>query len=345
MSSAQRQWIRLLHHVHQAMLRTRSAGAIFKGYAGYLKPGGRAYERHVEQEIEEYGRVHAAGGESVVPLIEPAPPSWLDVQGRAARRIRAATGDDLVGHVTARLRSQPGFRMLSLGSGPGGLELQCARQAPSAKLVCVDLNPGLMEMGREQAASEELAVEFQQGDLNTIELPANEFDLVFCHASLHHLLELEHVFQQIRRTLKSGGELIAVDVVTRHGYRMWPETRKVIDSIWRTLPEPYRVNHTAYHRKAPDEKAFEVDTRLSNMECIRSEDILPLLDAGFETVAFVPYFSLCRRFFDTMYGPNYDLDRPLDRAIVDWIWELDCHYLDSGELKPETFFGVYRSRS
>ena len=334
MSISKRYWVRLLFYLHQVKLR---AGSLAAGIRG------RAYERQLDHEIEEYGRVHAEGGDTAVPLIEPAPASWLDMQGRAAARIRSATGNDMQGHVVSRLRGHDGVRMLSLGSGPGGLELEFAREAPSAKIVCVDVNAGLMDKGREQAFSENLSVEFQQGDLNTIELPAGEFDLVFCHASLHHLTELEHVFGQIKRTLKPGGELIAVDVVTRHGYRMWPETRKVIDDIWKTLPTRYRVNHTSYHVEMADEKIFETDARRFNMECVRSEDILPLLDAEFETVAYVPYFGLCRRFFDTMYGPNFDLERSLDLALLDWVWALDCDYLDTGELKPETFFGIYRS--
>ena len=46
-----------------------------------------------------------------------------------------------------------------------------------------------------------------------------------------------------------------------------------------------------------------------------------------------------------MYGPNYELDKPLDKAIFDWIWALDRHYIESGALPPETFFGIYRPRA
>jgi hypothetical protein len=35
-------------------------------------------------------------------------------------------------------------------------------------------------------------VRFSQADLNTVSLPKREFDLVFCHACLHHVLELEN---------------------------------------------------------------------------------------------------------------------------------------------------------
>ena len=187
-----------------------------------------------------------------------------------------------------------------------------------------------------------LRVSFESVDLNTVILPPNEFDIVLCHASLHHLIELESIIEQIKRTLRPGGELLVVDVITRHGYRMWPETRKVVSDLFRTLPKRYRVNHTAYLGKTADKRVYDADTRPSNMECIRSEDILPLLSSNFSTDAFVPCFSISRRFFDTMYGPNYDLSRPLDRAIVNWIWELDCEYLRTNTLRPETFFGIYR---
>ena len=322
-----------------------SAGAWFRGYVGYLRPGTRAYRRHVGEELKHYGEVHSEENTATVgqeTLFEPAPPAWEEIQSRAKALIRQQSGNDIDGHVISRLQVRPKIRLLSLGSGPGGVELGFVRQAPESEIVCMDLNPDLLRLGEERANAENLSVRFEQADLNTVSLPSDEFDIVFCHASLHHLIELETIIEQIKRTLRPGGELIVVDIITRHGYRMWPETRKIVSELWSTLPERYRVNHTAYLRKAVDKRIFEADTRPQNMECIRSEDILPLLNANFATEAFVPYLSICRRFFDTMYGPNYDLSQPLDRAILQWIWELDCEYLRTNTLRPETFFGIYK---
>jgi hypothetical protein len=77
------------------------------------------------------------------------------------------------------------------------------------------------------------------------------------------------------------------------------------------------------------------------MECIRAQDIIPVLSKNFRMHRFVPYFSISRRLLDTMYGPNYVPGRPLDDALIDWIWQLDRHYLETEQLKPETFFGIY----
>lgn len=311
--------------------------------AARLRFGSAAYRKRLEEEIEHYSELYSSGG--AAQLMEPAPPAWVELQRRAARLIRERTGADLTGHVTALLKARPRARMLSLGCGAGGVELVFARQARSSEILCLDINAAALELGRQAAAAEGLNVRFAEADLNRVELTPEAFDVVFCHASLHHVLELERLLAQVERALRPEGALVVVDIITRNGYRMWPETRKLAGAIFQTLPERYRLNHTAYlPRKRVDRKIWDGDTRGAGMECLRSEELLPLLQSRFRVECLAPHFSLCRRFFDTMYGPNYDLARPLDRAILDWIWELDCYLLEAGRLRPETFFGIFRRR-
>ena len=329
--------------------RLREAGrelrALLHSRPERLRPGSKWYQRRQGEELEHYTSVFyrqdAEGERSRETLVEPAPPSWVEILRRNSELIRQATGNDLVGHVISRLKAREGARLLSLGSGPGGVELVFAREAPGAEYLCLDLNPQVLKLGASSAAAEGLPVRFEQADLNTVVLPEREFDLVFCHASLHHVIELERLMEQVRRTLRPGGELVVVDVIARRGHRMWPETRTVVRAIWRTLPARYRVNHTAYAEERVDERIWEGDTRRFGMECIRGEEIVPLLERRFARRWYVPSLAMCRRFFDTMYGPNYDLERPLDLAILNWIWALDCAMLSSGQLRPESFFGVY----
>lgn len=305
------------------------------------RPGTGEYDEHVREEIEHYGRIYQED-EARENLMQPVPSAWIEAETRAANLIRQATGNDLVGHLLERLRGSPGSRMLSLGSGPGGVELEIARHVPDAVTLCLDINPDLLRLGRERAEAEGLAVEFAEADLNTVDLPAAAFDVVFCHAALHHVIELERLMQEIGRTLRPGGVLLTVDVVTRNGYLMWPETREIVAAIWKALPARFRINHTVYDAPLIDDEIWEADTSTAGMECARSEAILPAISERFEPVHYVPYFSLSRRFFDTMYGPSYDLTAPLDKAVFDWIWEMDVHHLAAKQLRPETFFGMYR---
>ena len=303
------------------------------------------YEDHKREEIRHYATVFteedAEGKSGKESLFQPTPPSWTEIENRSSELIRSKTGQTLLGHLATRFEKNPDIRMLSLGSGPGGIELSVARHARQGEILCMDFNPALLAMGTEKAVAEGLQVRFQETDLNTVTLPPREFDIVFCHASLHHVIELERLMAQIKTALKPGGELIILDVVTRTGYLMWPETRKVVEEIWKTLPSELCINHTGYGEPRPDKTVWEMDTSQSGMECIRSGDILPLLASRFTARHYVPYFSICRRFFDNMYGPNFDLRNPLHSAILNWVWELDRYYIETGRLKPETFFGIY----
>jgi 2-polyprenyl-3-methyl-5-hydroxy-6-metoxy-1,4-benzoquinol methylase len=311
--------------------------------ASELKAGSPEYEKHKKAEIEHYAEVFSDFSKSTDDrrLFQPVPQAWIEIETRAAELIKRSTGHDAAGHLVQRL-SNSRKRMLSLGSGPGGIELSVASVVPGADITCTDFNPVLLNLGRQRASSEGLSVQFEQMDLNTIALPAAEYDIVFCHAALHHVIELERLAEQIRRCLRPGGELIVVDVVTPSGYLMFPETREVVQNLWRTLPKELRVNHTAHPSgPRPDRDIWETDTSETGMECIRSGDILPTLERNFACRDFVPYFSLCRRFFDTMYGPNYDLKNPLHWSVLNFIWELDCFYIRAGILRPETFFAIY----
>jgi ubiquinone/menaquinone biosynthesis C-methylase UbiE len=305
-------------------------------------PGTAEYQAHLKEEVEHFSKLYEEP-EANASLFYKVPETWFEVERRAGELITEASGMNMSGHVVSRLNSRRGVRMLSLGSGPGGVELTFARRAVQAEIVCMDVNTELLELGRRHAAEGNLNVAFTEADLNLVELPTNEFDVVFCHAALHHVIELERLVEQIKRSLRPGGEFITVDVVTLNGYGMWPETRPVVQTLWQTLPSQFRLNHTGYAKPRTDEEIWEADTSAASMECIRSQDILPVLGDAFVNSVFVPYYSLSRRFFDTMYGPNYDLSRKLDRAIFEWIWELDTYYLQTQQLPPETFFGIYHA--
>jgi len=58
-------------------------------------------------------------------------------------------------------------------------------------------------------------------------------------------------------------------------------------------------------------------------------------------IHFIPALAFARRFFDGIFGYNYDLEKPLDLAIFEYIMSLDNYYIQAKILKPECFFGAY----
>jgi len=277
------------------------------------------------------------------PVAAPAS-AWSEAENRASALIRRLTGKTLSDHLLAALSARPGVQMLALGAGAGGVAVELLPHAPDAGLACIDSNAEWLQPGRQRARELAVDARFAAVDLDTIELEPRAFDLICCHAALYRVIELERMADQIQRALRPGGSFVVVDVVTRNGHAMWGETREVVQAIWKTLPAKFRLNHTAYTVPLIDDVIWEPDPLPSGVKTARPEDILPVIERRFSTEHFIPYYSLCRRFFDSMYGPNYDMAAPLDRAIFNWIWQLDRHYIEAKRLRPETFFAIYRTR-
>jgi ubiquinone/menaquinone biosynthesis C-methylase UbiE len=304
-----------------------------------------AYQESVKSEIEHYTSLYE-NEQSRKTLTETVPPSWVFVQERFNALIANANhGLSFVGEIVEHFKSHPGGCMVSIGSGPGALEMEIARHLENQnleyKIICMDINPNVLALGRERAESEGLKMSFIEKDINELTLEENYYDLIMCHASLHHLINLEHIYYEMNRSLVSDGKVVVLDIATRNGYLMWEETYKVVQDIWKVLPEKFKYNHTSYSEKRLEATYENRDYTGDSMECIRSQDVLPLLNEYFVCQTFVPFTSISRRFLDTMYGPNYDITQELDRAVMEFIWQLDNYYISNNILKPETFFGVY----
>jgi SAM-dependent methyltransferase len=257
---------------------------------------------------------------------------------------RAATGGaDFFQYIVNMARHRQGARILSLASGPGGVELDLARKLGAETMIeCIEINEELIALGTERAREERLNVRFYCQDINALRLEPRRYDLIMAHAALHHFVALEHIFTQVHAALKPDGEFVVNDVTSRNGYELWPETKAMVGQLWALLPERLRVNRSLYPAPQVDPEYPDRNYLGDGFECVRSQDILPLLQERFQVVHCVPYFAFARRFFDRMFGPNYDLSKPFDRAAVEFIWQLDCGLIRAGALRPETAFLVLR---
>lgn len=231
-------------------------------------------------------------------------------------------------------------RVVSLGCGTGDWEFAGARQTGGeVAFDLVDINEHLMSAATRLSQAEGLPISTIVADVNRIDLPARAYDFVLCRSSLHHFLELERLFEQIRRTLVPGGEFVVIgEWVGRNGLQLYPETERVAQKIFDTLPERLRLS--SYTGRI-DHVVPNEDHSVNSFEAVRSEDIMPLLLKSFtprEYVTFDAYISLL---LDFRYGRNYNLDSPEDKEWVERIAAGDLDHIRAGTLKPTAMFGIY----
>lgn len=81
---------------------------------------------------------------------------------------------------------------VSLGCGEGALERDLLAKRLCAHILGIDISQEALALARARARASGLTgVEYRQGDLNKLELPAASFDAAFFHQSLHHVENLD----------------------------------------------------------------------------------------------------------------------------------------------------------
>lgn len=283
-------------------------------------------------------------------MAQEVPPIWDKVEEHLADQIEAVTGvRNLYEYVARHVRGRKSVDLLGLGSGACGNELDgiaplLRRDGCELTLSCVDVNAKVLEQAGQAATERGVRFRPVVQDINRMSLGQSQYDVIVAYASLHHFLEQDHVAREVNRALRPDGIFVTVDIPTRNGYLMWDETLEVVNALWRVIPRKYKLDHTGFAVPTFVTTYANIDYSKNTFECINSEAILPALRRHLREVAFVPALSLARRFFDTKFGPNYDLREPLDLAIFRFVMELDRYYIASGILKPETFFGAYEKK-
>ncbi len=229
---------------------------------------------------------------------------------------------------------------LSLGSGSGTLEGALLKAGTLKRLEVIDISGGAVESFQAKAkqAGYGSRISSRIGDLNFIELPEKAYDLVIAHTSLHHVVNLEHLLEQVRKSLdpKSGFFLVH-DYI---GPNAWQWSWDTIEEVNRALDlsRGRHSNLTIHEIGRPDPKKV---TRFSPFESIRSEEILALLRQGFEVDLEVVTDRLLHIILN--YGvemPDWD-NKKLTRFLEDMVaWEDTLK--EGSELPPYTVWGMYR---
>jgi 2-polyprenyl-3-methyl-5-hydroxy-6-metoxy-1,4-benzoquinol methylase len=135
---------------------------------------------------------------------ETTPPDWTYHRRlRHNRLIHGATIDALLDQI------QPGMRALELGCASGWLTLAMAQRGADATGVELSEDSLAVARGYYARVRGQVAgsVTYQQADVNTIELEPDAWDVIAVKGTLHHLVNVQHVIEQIAQGLKPGGLL------------------------------------------------------------------------------------------------------------------------------------------
>jgi ubiquinone/menaquinone biosynthesis C-methylase UbiE len=228
--------------------------------------------------------------------------------------------------VTSKLRKALGHdpgrysRAVEIGAGTGyfSLNLLCAGVIDEA--VATDISPGMLDKLESSAAELGLSVETAACEASDLPFGDDSFDLLFGHAVLHHLPDLDAAFREFRRVLRPGGVVVFCGEPSHYGDRIaaWPKRgANAVAPLWRALmraaPRPSNGNgnggwtEEAKLEQVVDVHAFTPAELSSHAEA-----------AGFERVR-VSGEELAASLFG---WANRTLEASADPLDVPWAWRV-----------------------
>lgn len=138
--------------------------------------------------------------------------------------------------VVALLASKKPQAILDIATGTGDLAIALA-QTGAARIVGLDISPGMLEVGKEKVAAKQLdqTIEMVLGDSENLQFPENTFDAVTVGFGVRNFENLEKGLSEIRRVLKPGGTFVVLETSVptqtpyKQGYRFY--TRYILPAI------------------------------------------------------------------------------------------------------------------
>lgn len=259
----------------------------------------------------------------------------------------------------------PFEKCLSICCGFGNIERTLSKLHVAKKIIGTDIAPGAIAEARKRATAENLDnIEYFVADLNKVDLPASEYDLVWANGALHHIADLEGVISKLHRVIQNGGYLISNEYVGPRYQQIPARQQELVNAVKHLLPpelrrkdlcpKPYgnsmfakAIRFAVRHligwfrpgkiydvlwEKRPIEHFLAYDPS----ECVKSDQIIPTLNKYFPEVE-VKYYngSILQHALDMEFYTHYDSTNPKHRTILQMLFNIESSLATAGEISQD----------
>jgi 2-polyprenyl-3-methyl-5-hydroxy-6-metoxy-1,4-benzoquinol methylase len=260
----------------------------------------------------------------------------------ASRELRVAR-DKLNLAAAIRRQGLKPRRGLSLACGSGRAERNALAQGICTSFHGIDVAEDAIMEARNMAARENLDISYEQGDLNTIKLEPESYDLVITQNCLHHVLQLENLAGEIYRALSPDGALWIHDYVGETQFQYSEKRLEIINAVLKILPEKLRTNRVTeevldhINRPTPGELP-------SPFEAIRSAEIMPIFLQHFDVLEKHENGAIMRLVIPLGARKDY-LENEDTKSMFELLYYLDQTLIQEGILEPAGIQCLLRPKS
>ncbi len=235
--------------------------------------------------------------------------------------------------------AQPFSDALEIGSGTGYFTLNLLQLGMIERATATDISTGMLAKLSESAAERGLTVATACTEAERLPFDDASFDLVFGHAVLHHIPDLERAFDEFHRVLRPGGTIAFCGEPSRYGdvvAAIPKRGARAVSPLWRRLvgvpPRPAATT-SAVGNGSGEELEMEVDVHSFSPAGLREL----LANAGFYDVAIRGEELLANAYGWVLRS----LEATADPQRIPWKWQtfafrsyLGLQRIDTALLEP-----------
>ncbi len=134
--------------------------------------------------------------------------------------------------------AQPFGDALEIGAGTGYFSLNLLQLGLIERATSTDISQGMLDALAHSARSLGLSLDRVRTDAEDLPFPDQSFDVVFGHAVLHHVPNLDRALAEFHRVLRPGGVIAFSGEPSRYGDRIASLPKRggtVVAPLWRRL--------------------------------------------------------------------------------------------------------------
>ena len=171
-------------------------------------------------------------------------------------------------------------RGLSWGCGLGAFERSALRAGIVRAIDAFDISEASLEDARRAAHAEGIdALRYARGSFDDPKLEPGRYDIVFFHASLHHVSRLERLFRRLAAALKPGAAIYVDEYVGPSRHDWSDDEMRLARAVLEMVPDTAKLQKTIPYPIQPDDPS----------EAVRSSEIPRFVRQFFHVIDWRPY--------------------------------------------------------
>lgn len=232
--------------------------------------------------------------------------------------------------------SGPANQSLDLGCGSGSRSIAAFQDGASKCLEGLDVSEERIAEAEAIRQRIGIAGGFRVADTNAVQLPDNAYDLIFSCHSFHHFVALEHIMEQVHRSLTPSGFFVLEEFVGPTQFQWTDRQMEIVRSLLSLIPEEFRRFRWGATKITEGRPTPEEVVAVSPFESIRSGEIVPLFYKHFDVVAVNRLGGTIQHLLYNGIVHNFRSNEPQAIQSLQAVWQVEDALIDS-DLLPSDF--------